>query len=292
MAQALAAVGVLATCPVCGARLETLRAGACPRCGTEHGLVDGIPLVFAPDRLRLYQESTGTAQEYWRGVASVYGRRHHTDLPGARRFLVEYGARLGPFLRPDQAALEIGAGTGFATALLSRKLPRLVATDASLEMLMLNRRRHPDVPMLCCPTEELPFPEAQFDVVLGNNTFYLVPDKAAAARSIARVLRPGGMLILSEINPFNPLWGVMFLMGRLTFERSIFDIDPIRMRSIFGAAGMRLEQVAAYSYAPYWAGPRIQLLGQLLEWTLGRSRVLRRFSAIRMWYVLRKGTPT
>ena len=60
----------------------------------------------------------------------------------------------------------------------------LVIADSSLEMLALNHEKHPDCVPICCPTEHLPFPDERFDVVFGNNTFYLVPDMDRAAVEI------------------------------------------------------------------------------------------------------------
>jgi ubiquinone/menaquinone biosynthesis C-methylase UbiE len=47
--------------------------------------------------------------------------------------------------------------------------------------------------------EALPFADAAFDFVISNGVLNLVPDKDAAFREIARVLRPGGTLVAADI---------------------------------------------------------------------------------------------
>jgi ubiquinone/menaquinone biosynthesis C-methylase UbiE len=47
--------------------------------------------------------------------------------------------------------------------------------------------------------EELPVPEGWADVVISNGVLNLIPDKLAAAREMARVLRPGGRLQIADI---------------------------------------------------------------------------------------------
>jgi ubiquinone/menaquinone biosynthesis C-methylase UbiE len=46
--------------------------------------------------------------------------------------------------------------------------------------------------------EDLPFPEASFDVVISNGVFNLVPDKARALKEVFRVLKPNGRFMLAD----------------------------------------------------------------------------------------------
>jgi SAM-dependent methyltransferase len=96
--------------------------------------------------------------------------------------------------------LDAGCGTGGLTAWLwDRYRPqRLVALDTSEAALMRCGERGLEE-LICCSVEYLPFPEASFDLVLSLNVIYHrgVSDDLAALREMARVLVPGGYLLLN-----------------------------------------------------------------------------------------------
>ncbi len=96
--------------------------------------------------------------------------------------------------------LDAGCGTGgFTCWLRERYRPRyLVAADISEEALNFCRERGLGE-LLCCGVESLPFPGGSFDLVLSLNVIYhrAVGDDQAALREMARVLAPGGWLLLN-----------------------------------------------------------------------------------------------
>jgi arsenite methyltransferase len=57
--------------------------------------------------------------------------------------------------------------------------------------------------------EKLSFPDKNFDVVISNGAFNLVPDKAKALSEVSRVLKPGGRLMIAD----------QILIGELPKER-------------------------------------------------------------------------
>ena len=89
--------------------------------------------------------------------------------------------------------LELGAGTGLASAGLLAAGARLVATDLGPRMLGRLHAKHPPVPVAVARAERLPFADASFDVVCGAQMWHWV-DVAAAVQEVVRVLRPGGAL--------------------------------------------------------------------------------------------------
>jgi SAM-dependent methyltransferase len=52
-----------------------------------------------------------------------------------------------------------------------------------------------------CDAQDLPFPDALFDIVVANHMLYHVPDPARAASEIARALRPDGVLLAATNGP-------------------------------------------------------------------------------------------
>lgn len=104
---------------------------------------------------------------------------------------------------PRQArarVLDAGCGTGGNTRWLwDRFQPtRLVALDVSEEALHHCRERGLEE-LFRYPVEELPFPDASFDLVVSLNVIYHreVRDDLSALREMARVLAPGGYLLLN-----------------------------------------------------------------------------------------------
>ncbi|HEY2203906.1 MAG TPA: class I SAM-dependent methyltransferase [Pseudonocardia sp.] len=111
------------------------------------------------------------------------------------------GVLAGLPLRGDERVLDVGAGTGRDTAALLDRLPRghVVAVDGSVAMLDQLRRRLDGVPAerLSVLRADLTRPlvlDAPVDAAFSVATLHWLPDHAAVFRSLAGVLRPGGLL--------------------------------------------------------------------------------------------------
>jgi len=97
--------------------------------------------------------------------------------------------------------LEVAAGTGLVTPVLSRAASEVVATDyaeAMVERLRAVVREHGLGNVTCRQADlyALPFEPGSFDAVVAANVLHLVPDLEGAVTSLARVLRPGGVLVV------------------------------------------------------------------------------------------------
>lgn len=101
-------------------------------------------------------------------------------------------------LRPS-AVLELAAGTGRLTAELVAALPsaRVEATDLNDAMVAFGRSRVPGATWSRADATALPFPDGGFDVVACQFGVMFFPDRVAALREAARVLAPGGSLLVS-----------------------------------------------------------------------------------------------
>jgi len=104
-----------------------------------------------------------------------------------------YPAALYDALPPLGDLLELGAGTGIASAALASRVRSLVVTDLGPRMLARGLEKH-SWPGVVCRAEALPFREASFDTVCGAQMWHWTRDPAAD--EVARVLRPGGRLLL------------------------------------------------------------------------------------------------
>jgi SAM-dependent methyltransferase len=95
------------------------------------------------------------------------------------------------------AVVDIGCAFGHATRLLRRHGYTAVGVDASAEYIARARRADPQGCYLCCDATAVPLPAATFDGALLLDVLEHLPDARAALAETARLLRPGGTLVLS-----------------------------------------------------------------------------------------------
>ena len=110
-------------------------------------------------------------------------------------------------VREGHRVLDIAAGTGDLTLAMARKVGRsgvVVHSDINEAMLRQGRQRLLDagvvVPSLVCDAEALPFADAQFDRVSVAFGLRNMTHKDKALAEMARVLRPGGRLLVLEFS--------------------------------------------------------------------------------------------
>jgi demethylmenaquinone methyltransferase/2-methoxy-6-polyprenyl-1,4-benzoquinol methylase len=112
-------------------------------------------------------------------------------------------------LRPGQRALDVAGGTGDLAAGMARQVGAdglVVLTDINAAMLTEGRDALTDrgvvgnVRYSLANAECLPFPNSSFDCVTIGFGLRNVTDKAAALRSMTRVLKPGGQLLILEFS--------------------------------------------------------------------------------------------
>jgi len=112
-------------------------------------------------------------------------------------------------LRPGQRALDVAGGTGdLAAGMADQVGPTGLVLLTDINWAMLNEGRNAtidkglasNVRYAIANAEKLPFADASFDCVTIGFGLRNVTDKAAALRSMARVLRPGGQLLILEFS--------------------------------------------------------------------------------------------
>ena len=110
-------------------------------------------------------------------------------------------------LRPGETVLDLGSGAGIDCFLAAHEVGprgRVIGVDMTPEMLARARENagktgRANVEFREGRLEALPVEDASVDAVTSNCVINLVPDKATVFREIARVLRPGGRVVVADI---------------------------------------------------------------------------------------------
>ncbi|MEV6442038.1 class I SAM-dependent methyltransferase [Amycolatopsis sp. NPDC051716] len=171
---------------------------------------------------------------------------------------------------PGGDLLDVGCGPGMMVRHLLDTRPgdfRLTACDQSPAMIdAVAARAGAGVQLAVGDIEEMPFADRQFDVVLAMGVLEYA-EAAQALREVARVTRPGGLVVTTMLNPKSPYrlfeWGVFWPARRTlgALERvvgvppsrrhgarrtGIVALTPRRLRELLWRAGLQPGEAIAY----------------------------------------------
>ena len=156
------------------------------------------------------------------------------------------------------SVLDAGCGDGAFAVAAWEKGARVSGVDASQAMLEAAHTRAlgsgARVDLVHASVEELPFPAGTFDVVVMASVLCTVQDPLRAVSEAARVLRPGGRLVLGELHRYS-IWALTRrFRGWLgnPFWRKIRFWTSEDLRRMFGLTGMNVQEVKGSIYYPPW----------------------------------------
>jgi demethylmenaquinone methyltransferase/2-methoxy-6-polyprenyl-1,4-benzoquinol methylase len=110
--------------------------------------------------------------------------------------------------QPGDKVLDVCTGTGALAALLRRRVGatgEVVGVDLTEAMLELARARVPEVSFVVADACALPFPDQSFDATTMAFGLRNIRDRQRALDELARVLRPGGRVVILEFSQVHPL---------------------------------------------------------------------------------------
>ena len=113
------------------------------------------------------------------------------------------------YLHPDMAVGDVGAGTGFMTAGLAPLVKQVYAFDGSpamLDVAQKNLAHFTNITYQPADGLSLPLPDDSLDAVFANMYLHHCPDPLAAVREMVRILRPGGRLVLTDMDAHPYTW--------------------------------------------------------------------------------------
>lgn len=105
---------------------------------------------------------------------------------------------------PGDLVLDLAGGTGASAVKLAERGVRVLVGDLSTGMLQEGRRRYPHLAFAATDALALPFADDTFDAVTISYGIRNVQDTSAALTEMARVTRPGGVMVICEFS--TPTW--------------------------------------------------------------------------------------
>jgi SAM-dependent methyltransferase len=161
-------------------------------------------------------------------------------------------------------ALDVGCGPGETDTYLAPLLGDLHGVDVSSGVIEAARERNGGVSYQVYDGERLPYDSGSFDLAFAICVVHHVPPDSwqPFVRELARVVRPGGLAVLIEHNPYNPL-------TRLTVMRCEFDDDAVLLgnrtaQRLLSDAGLSRVESRFILFHPF-RNPRLRRLDHSLK---------------------------
>ena len=212
--------------------------------------LDPADQTIARDRARLASVRAARAT-----AAQAYFRDHAAEWDRIRKLHVADGAvedaiRAALGDKPFRSLLDLGTGTGRMLELFGPEIERGLGLDLSLDMLLLARDRLERAGLKNCSVRQgdiydLSLANDSFDVVILHQVLHFLDDGARAIHEAARVLRPGGRLLVVDFAPHEQEFlREQFAHRRLGFARETVSqwmtssgLEPVLHKSLASEPG-------------------------------------------------------
>lgn len=144
------------------------------------------------------------------------------------------------------AMLDVGCGIGLMHPYIAGRVARLEGADVSASAIEEAARVNLSVRYVCSSGAALPHADGSFDLVFGSCVLQMVPERrwGRIVEEMARVVRDGGLVVIFEHNPWNPLTR---LAVRRWSESSSSLVPLGGLQRLVGA--MRLEVIESRTIA-------------------------------------------
>jgi len=139
--------------------------------------------------------------------------------------------------------LDFGTGVGSSIPFLAKYFPgtSLFGTDVSENSLTIARKRFPNLGEFSLfDGKMLPYSEGQFDLALATCVFHHIPanEHIKLIQEVTRTLRSGGVFMIYEHNPFNPM--TLHAVNTCPFDENAVLLKRSQVSSVLQEAGMEI----------------------------------------------------
>ena len=207
---------------------------------------------------RLLMDEDGSAAKALEVTPSSYARWRSSFLGEVTERLEQHAILEAAGDLRGLSVLDAGCGDGAFIVAAWEKGASVSGVDASQAMLEAAHTRAlgsgARVDLVHASVEELPFPAGTFDVVVMASVLCTVQNPLRAVSEAARVLRPGGRLVLGELH----VWSLWSLSRRLRgwlgnpFWRGVRFWTVGEIRAMVHHAGLSVQYVRGCIYYPPW----------------------------------------
>ncbi len=197
-----------------------------------------------------FDEHVESYEEVVRKAIAFSGHDHDFFIEAKTRALIELvRRRLGD--PGSVSALDVGCGPGLTDRFLVPQVGSLEGVDVAEGMISRARRANPGVRYEWYDGTRLPYADGSFDVSFASCVFHHVAqgERTHLLGEMGRVSRLGGLVVVFEHNPLNPL-------TRRVVRGCEFDDEDVelirrgRMAGLFEAAGLRVAETRFLLFFP------------------------------------------
>jgi ubiquinone/menaquinone biosynthesis C-methylase UbiE len=165
---------------------------------------------------------------------------------------------LGFYNSPGIALLDFGCGNGLMTNFVQEVFyeATVIGVDPSRENIAKAQNAFSNSKFIALANSLLPFDAHSFDLIYTANVLHHIPfdQHSATIKEIMRVLKPTGLLVILELNPYNPWTAYSFATNPI--EQNARMLKPSYTRSLIKPFG--LPKTWYYSFLP-----------NILSWFIG-----------------------
>ena len=161
-------------------------------------------------------------------------------------------ARVADHLKSSDSVVELGCGSATTALTLAPKVARMLATDASAEMVRIAREKtqaQENIEILQAAIDDPRLATGAHDVVMAFSLLHLVDDLDATLAQVAVMLKPGGLFIsktpcLRSMWYLRPLLPVLRLLGKA--PGGVEFLNPYALVAAIRRAGFEIVETGDY----------------------------------------------